>query len=237
MLALAAVEASYGDAQVLHRLTLDVADDEVVVLLGRNGMGKTSTIRAIMGLGAPQVTAGEIRFDDINLLALDSPNIAALGLGYVPQGRRVFGSLTVEENLLIAARAGPAGRGDWTLESIYELFPGLADRRRQRGANLSGGEQQMLAIGRALMTNPRLLLLDEPSEGLAPSIVRQVGEIIGQVRSQHMSVLIAEQDVRFAVGIADRVFVLERGRVVVTGPPERIEADEELQRQYLGVGV
>ena len=235
MLKLLDVDAGYGQAGVLHGLTFGVDDGEVVVLLGRNGMGKSSTMRSIMGWEEPQVTAGSIEFDGRELRGASPHQVAAAGIGYVPQGRLVFRSLDVEEHLQVAGRSARRPGAAWTIDRVYELFPRLAERRTQRAATLSGGEQQMLVIGRALMTNPRLLLLDEPSEGLAPLIVRQVGATVEELRREGMSILVAEQDVRFAIGLADRVLVLERGRVVAEGSPQEIDGDDELKRRHLGV--
>lgn len=230
------LHADYGAATALNGVTIDVDSNEIVVLLGRNGMGKTSTVKVIMRLDQPTVTGGSVGFDDADLLQVTPHLVPRHGLGYVPQGRRVFASLTVEENLTTTARANTDGTVAWTLERVYETFPRLAERRRQRGGNLSGGEQQMLAIGRALLTNPRLVVLDEPSEGLAPNIVEQVSTTIHALKNENMSVLIAEQDVRFALGLADRVFVLENGRTVASGTPAEIDADTALKKRYLGVG-
>lgn len=235
ILDLKGVHAGYGLAGVLHELTFGVGEGEIVVLLGRNGMGKTSTMRTVMGWPEPVVTAGSIRFGGTDLRGLASHRIAAAGIGYVPQGRIVFPSLNVEEHLTVVGAPARQPGATWTLRRVYELFPRLGERRNQRAATLSGGEQQMLVIGRALMTNPRLLLLDEPSEGLAPLIVRQVGETVAELRREGMSILVAEQDVRFAIGLADRVVVLERGTVVAEGTPEQIDADDEFKRRHLGV--
>lgn len=235
MLKVTGLEARYGSAAVLHGLSLDVSPAEVVAILGRNGMGKTSTMRAVMRLSQPMVTGGQITFGDQNLLACSSHHVARLGLGYVPQGRRVFGSLTVEENLVTTARSSDSGAPKWTVDRVYSTFSRLADRRNQRAGGLSGGEQQMLAIGRALMTNPSIVILDEPSEGLAPNIVAQVGETIRALRGEGMGVLVAEQDIRFAVGMADRIYLIENGRTVAEGTPSEINDNSELKERYLGL--
>lgn len=226
--------ARYGSAAALYGMTLEVSPGEVVALLGRNGMGKSSTMRAVMRLRGPVVTAGTVRMGESDLLALPSHEVARSGIGYVPQGRRVFGSLTVEENLLTTARASDSG-GAWSLDRVYEAFARLADRKDQRAAGLSGGEQQMLAIGRALMTNPAIVLLDEPSEGLAPNIVAQVAETIRSLRRAGTGVLLAEQDIKFAVGVADRVYVVENGCTVAEGTAGDIDDDIELKERYLGL--
>lgn len=227
--------ASYGDAAAIQGLDLDANEGEIVVLLGRNGMGKTSTMRAVMGLPEPRVTAGSIKVLGTEVVGRDSHMVARLGVGYVPQGRRVFASLSVEENLRIVARKAKNHRDHWTVEHIWELFPRLQERCALTAGHLSGGEQQMLAIGRALVTSPRLLLLDEPSEGLAPAIVRGISETVQALRGQ-MTVLIAEQDIRFALALADRIFVLDRGTVIASGPPELLDEDPDFKRRALGVG-
>jgi branched-chain amino acid transport system ATP-binding protein len=228
------LRARYGSAAALHGMSLEVSAGEVVALLGRNGMGKSSTMRSVMRLREPVVTAGTVRMGEADLLALPSHEVSRRGIGYVPQGRRVFGSLTVEENLLTTARASNSSDA-WSLDRVYEAFPRLADRQNQRAAGLSGGEQQMLAIGRALMTNPVIVLLDEPSEGLAPNIVAQVAETITALRAAGTGVLVAEQDIRFAVGVADRVYVVENGRTVAEGRAGDIDDDVELKERYLGL--
>jgi branched-chain amino acid transport system ATP-binding protein len=228
------LRARYGSAAALHGMSLEVSAGEVVALLGRNGMGKSSTMRSVMRLREPVVTAGTVRMGEADLLALPSHEVSRRGIGYVPQGRRVFGSLTVEENLLTTARASNSSDA-WSLDRVYEAFPRLADRQNQRAAGLSGGEQQMLAIGRALMTNPVIVLLDEPSEGLAPNIVAQVAETITALRAAGNGVLVAEQDIRFAVGVADRVYVVENGRTVAEGRAGDIDDDVELKERYLGL--
>lgn len=236
MLEVKGLRASYGSASILNGVSLNVGDAEVVVVLGRNGMGKTSTLRSVMRLAQPTVTSGAIRMGDVDLLNVARHEVARHGLGYAPQGRRVFGSLTVEENLTTTARQARGNAKEWTLERVYETFPRLGDRSMQRAGSLSGGEQQMLAIGRALLTNPSLVILDEPSEGLAPNILAQVSQTIHALKGEGMAVLVAEQDVRFAIGLADRVFVLENGRTVAAGLPEEIDDDAALKQRYLGVG-
>jgi len=234
MLELERVEAYRGQSYVLQGVTLTVPDAACTTLLGRNGMGKTTMVRALMGL--TRVTGGEVRFDGRLLNRMEPNEIARLGMALVPQGRHVFASLTVEENLTLAARRPPGLDGEaWTLERIYEMFTNLKDRRRNRAGQLSGGEQQMLAIGRALMTNPRLLLMDEPSEGLAPVIVAKVAEVISGLRQQKLSILLVEQNYRLGVDSADHVYILSKGVVVWQGSPAELERAEDVKQMHLGV--
>jgi branched-chain amino acid transport system ATP-binding protein len=223
-----------GQSYVLQGLSMRVPDAACTTLLGRNGMGKTTLIRSLMGLSPP--TSGSVRLDGRELLGLPPHAIAQRGLALVPQGRHVFRSLTVEENLTLAARSAGAGDGaGWTLQGVYQVFPNLAERRRNRGSDLSGGEQQMLAIGRALMTNPRILLMDEPSEGLAPVIVERVAEVLQGLRRQQLSILLVEQNYRLGVDSADHVYILSRGVVVWDGPPQALEEAEDVKHTHLGV--
>ncbi len=218
----------YGKSHILHDVGLEVREGEIVALLGRNGAGKTTTLRSIVGLTPAR--SGSVHIFDTATTDFPSYRIAALGVGYVPEGRRVFPNLTVEENLLVPLeRPGP-----WTLKRVYELFPRLAERKSNKGQQLSGGEQEMLAIGRALLLNPKLLLLDEPSQGLAPLIVRSVFEVVASMRAEGISVLLVEQNVRAAVEIADRVYVLDNGRVVHEGAAAAFAADEERVRELAG---
>jgi branched-chain amino acid transport system ATP-binding protein len=227
------LHAGYATAQVLHGTTLRVEAGQVVALLGRNGMGKTTLLRAIGGLRPPRVTGGSIRFDDEDIGGRASHEVARRGLSLVPQGRRVFRSLSVAENLRVAARRAESG---WTLERVFDLFPRLAERPRQAAATLSGGEQQMLAIGRSLMTNPRLLLMDEPSEGLSPQMRELLAERIGRLRADGQAVLIAEQNVDLALGVADRVDVLgESGTITWSGAPATLREDAASLRALMGV--
>jgi branched-chain amino acid transport system ATP-binding protein len=237
MLTVQDVHCFYGTAGVLRGVDLEVPDGEVTVLLGRNGMGKTSLVRSIAGMRPPRLRQGSVTWDGAELAGLPSYEIARRGIGIVPQGRHVFGSLTVRENLTVAARA-PEGEGDgggWHLDRVLEFFPRLAERISSRGRTLSGGEQQMLAIGRALMTNPRLLLMDEPSEGLAPIVVSQIRERVEALKGQ-LSILLVEQNLGLATRVADRINVLgESGRIVWTGTPAELDADEEAKHLHLGV--
>ena len=232
MLEVRDVETYYGSSYVLQGVSLDVPDRSLVALLGRNGVGKTTLVRSVMGL-TPAAT-GSIHLDGMNIAAMPTHEITRLGVGLVPQGRLIFPTLTAEENLTIGVR--PGSQGAWRLDRVYALFPHLAARRRNRGNQLSGGEQQMLAIGRALMTNPRLLLLDEPSEGLAPMLVRQVAETIRQLRIEGMAILLVEQNLRLALTLADRVYIMTKGRIVYEGLPDELARDEQTKEQQLGIG-
>ena len=229
MLELRDVETAYGRSQVLFRVSLEVRAAEVVTLLGRNGMGKTTTVKSIMGIAVPK--AGEILFDGKALRGLASYRIAQAGLGLVPEGRQVFPNLTVRENLVATARRG----GPWTLERVFALFPQLRERRSNYGNQLSGGEQQMLAIARALMTNPRLLILDEATEGLAPLIRHEIYRSIAELKAQGLALLVIDKDVKALCRVADRHYVLEKGRVVWSGSTPELSANRELQSRYLGV--
>jgi branched-chain amino acid transport system ATP-binding protein len=235
MLTLNSVCASYGTAETLQDVTFSVAEGESVALLGRNGMGKTSTLRVLMGMRSPALVSGEITFEGAPLSRRPAYEVARRGLGYVPQGRRIFGSLTVLENLRIAERAARESR-PWTVERVYELFPHLRRRRGVLGGRLSGGEQQMLAIGRALMTNPAVLVLDEPSEGLAPAIVGEVMAAVSELHREGMTVLIAEQNLALAAEVAARFVVLENGAVAADTDRESFLDDSALQARLLGVG-
>jgi branched-chain amino acid transport system ATP-binding protein len=230
LLALDDIHTYYGESHVLQGVSLRVASGEAVALLGRNGAGKTTTIRSIMSFTPPR--RGSISFDGREIAGLPSHRVARLGLGLVPQGRRVFPDLTVRENLLLAARGGQRG---WSFASALERFPRLAERLRQLAGTLSGGEQQQLAIARALLTNPSLLLMDEPSEGLAPLIVREVGEIVRDLKSQRLSLLLVEQNLDLALESADRVYVMNKGQIVFEGTPAELAANDAVHRQYLGV--
>jgi len=227
------VEAAYGLSQVLHGVSLDIAQGEVVTLLGRNGMGKTTTVLSIMGIVRPK--GGSVRMDDRQISGLPSYRVAKCGLGLVPEGRQVFPNLTVRENLL--ATAANRGRQDapWTLERVFELFPNLQERQQHYGNQLSGGEQQMLAIGRALMTNPRLLILDEATEGLAPLVRADIYRSIEKLKAEGLSILVIDKDVRALTRVADRHYVLEKGRVVWSGDSRQLAASVDIQHRYLGI--
>jgi len=221
------LSVAYGGSTVVRNASLRVAGGEAVALLGRNGAGKTSTLMAIAGALTPR--RGSVRVDGTELQGLPAHRVARAGITLVPQGRRIFPTLSVRENLTLAMRGGD-------LNVVYRLFPVLAERASQPGVALSGGEQQMLAIGRALMTAPSVLLMDEPSEGLAPMMVRRIGELIRELRQQQqLAILIAEQNLALALGLADRVYVLERGEVVHEGPADEFRQARDLQKRYLGV--
>ena len=223
------VHTYYGVSHVLQGISLRVGEGEALGILGRNGMGKTTLIRSIIGFTPPRRGAVRLRGDDIT--RWPPYRMVAAGLALVPQGRRVFHSLTVRENLDVARRVG----GRWTRERVEALFPRLAERARSRAGSLSGGEQQMLAIGRALMTDPRLLLLDEPTEGLAPLLVREVGRVLGELRRSGLSILLVEQNLPLALAVVDRVHILSRGQIVHSARPDELAADEPVKSRYLGV--
>jgi branched-chain amino acid transport system ATP-binding protein len=233
MLAVHGLEAGYGKSQVLFGVGFDIRPGEVVTLLGRNGMGKTTTVLTLMGM--LRANAGTVMFGGKAVLGLPSYRVAQAGLGLVPEGRQVFPNLTVRENL-VATAANRSGHADpWTLERVYAMFPRLAERHRHFGDQLSGGEQQMLAIARALMTNPRLLILDEATEGLAPLVRKEIYASLDRLRRSGQSILIIDKDVQALIGIADRHYVLEKGRVVWSGTSSDLSAQAELQHRYLGV--
>jgi len=227
------LSAWYGRAQILHDLSFTVGTGEAVALLGRNGAGKTTTLSALMGL-IPTVR-GEAAFDNLPILGLPSHRIARLGLGYVPEDRRVFTDLTVDENLAVGRQPPRPGVPTWTPERLVALFPNLASLRRRRAGQTSGGEQQMLAIARTLMGNPALVLLDEPSEGLAPRIVRQMTDALLAMKAEGVGLLLAEQTLTVARHLCDRAVVLEKGRLVHQGPLADLEADPALRDAYLAV--
>ena len=233
MLEVEALETAYGQSQVLFGVSLGVRAGEVVTLLGRNGMGKTTTVRSIMGM--VRVRGGTITFEGKPLHGLPSYRVAQAGLGLVPEGRQVFPNLTVRENL-VATAANRSGRADpWTLDKILALFPQLAERRGHFGSQLSGGEQQKLAIGRALMTNPRMLILDEATEGLAPRVCVEIYGAIESLKASGLAILIIDKDLRALTRIADRHYVLEKGRVVWSGASPELAANRGVQQRYLGV--
>ncbi len=221
----------YGKSHILHGVSLEVADGEITALLGRNGAGKTTTLRSLMGLTPPR--EGQITIFGTDTTRWPTFRIAALGVGYVPEGRRIFPNLTVEENLKVPLeRAGP-----WTVARLFQLFPRLAERRANRGRQLSGGEQEMLSIARALLLNPKLLILDEPSQGLAPLIVREVFRVVAQMRDEGMSVLLVEQNVRMSFEIAKNVYVLDDGAVVYSGSAHELAADEARVQAMAGASA
>ena len=229
MLSVEGIHTYYGESHILQGVSLEVNAGELVVLLGRNGAGKTTTISSIIGFNRPR--AGRVVLNGRNVTGQPPYAIATAGVGLVPQGRRIFAPLTVKENLVFAeTRKGP-----WTLARVYELFPRLEERQHNRGNSLSGGEQQMLAIGRALLMNPGLLLMDEPSEGLAPLVVREIGRIIGELKESGIAILLAEQNLAMALAVADRCYVLNKGQVVVAATAESLKADEQVKQRFLGL--
>jgi branched-chain amino acid transport system ATP-binding protein len=224
------LHAWYGESHILHGMDFDVAEGEVVTLLGRNGAGKTTTMKSIMGMVGRR--KGSIKFKNTQTIHLPSNRIARLGIAFCPEERGIFSSLDVEENLLLPPQVGEGGLA---LQQIFELFPNLRERLRSQGTKLSGGEQQMLAIGRILRTGARLLLLDEPTEGLAPVIVQQIGRTIRQLKQQGFTILLVEQNFRFAQTVADRHYIVEHGRVVDMVPGAELEANMGRVHEYLGV--
>ncbi|MDR5694551.1 MAG: ABC transporter ATP-binding protein [Armatimonadota bacterium] len=233
MLQVEDVHTYYGESYVLQGVSLQVGRGQAVAVLGRNGMGKTTLIRSIIGFTPPR--RGRIVFKGMEITRWPSHKIARLGIGLVPQGRRIFPSLNVLENLTVGARSGVGNGQRWDLERVFNIFPRLKERVTHKGNKLSGGEQQMLAIARALMTNPEFLLMDEPSEGLAPLLVLELGNTIAQLKQQGLSILLVEQNLPLALKLADYVYVLSKGRVVFEGSPGELAASEEVKRNYLGV--
>lgn len=230
MLDLEDIHTYYGDSYVLHGVSLGVDSGSVVALLGRNGMGKTTTIRSIIGFTPPR--NGMVRYKEKEITHLKPYQIAKMGIGLIPQGRSIFPSLSVKENLIMAART--RGRsGEWTLAKVYERFPILKARSNLKGNLLSGGEQQMLATGRGLMTNPDLLLMDEPSEGLAPMVVREIKSIIRKLKEVGLSILLVEQNLPMALGVSDYVFIMSKGKIVHESTPKELEMNEDIKNKYL----
>ena len=230
LLAVKELQAWYGESHILHGATFDVLPGEVVTLLGRNGAGKTTTLKSIMGIVGQRT--GSVRYDGREVIALSSDRIARLGIALCPEERGIFSSLNVEENLLLPPRVRPGGLD---LDRIFELFPNLKERLASQGTKLSGGEQQMLAIGRILRTGARLLLLDEPTEGLAPVIIQQIGKTIGLLKQQGFTILLVEQNFRFASTVADRYYVMEHGRIIDQFANAELEANLGKLHDYLGV--
>ena len=231
MLEIENINAYYGDSHILHGVSLSVGEGEIVCLLGRNGAGKTTTILTVMGYLQPR--PGRIRYRDRDISGLPPYEVARLGFGFVPQERGIFPSLTVRENLTVFARSG--GKGFWTLQRIFDLFPVLRARERNLGFQLSGGEQQMLSIARALMLNPAMLLLDEPSEGLAPMIVQQIIEVLARLKQEGLAILLVEQSLRTAFAVGDRHHVLNKGEICFSGSAAELENNEFVLRNYLSV--
>jgi branched-chain amino acid transport system ATP-binding protein len=231
------LHAYYTLAHVLRGVSVYVPEGRVVALLGRNGAGKTTLIRSLLNLAPPRVRAGSVRYRGLELQGLAPHEVARMGIGLVPQGRRIYRSLTVMEHLRIAAR--PPRDGDspgWDPDRVFRLFPRLAERKGHRGGALSGGEQQMLAIGRALISNPTLLLMDEPSEGLAPIMLRQLGDQLLELKRSGLGIFLVEQNLGLALKLADEVYVLDRGEIVFRGGPGELEANVSVKRRHLGVG-
>jgi branched-chain amino acid transport system ATP-binding protein len=227
------VDALYGDSHVLHGVSFTLNAGRVLALLGRNGAGKSTCMHSIIGFLPPR--AGDIRLFGDSIARLSPEAISRKGVGFVPQGRRIFASLTVIENLIVSRRSRERSERRWTLERVFDLFPRLAERAQQTAGSLSGGEQQMLAIGRALMGNPRVLLMDEPSEGLAPLIVAEVRRTIARLKDEGQSIVLVEQNIKLAFDVADEVVILNTGRVAFAGGVEQVRSDEALITQHLGV--
>jgi branched-chain amino acid transport system ATP-binding protein len=233
LLELNGVETRYGLSQVLFGVSLAVGRGEVVTLMGRNGMGKTTTVRSIIGLTPAR--AGSIRFDGQEVRGLESFRVAQRGIGLVPEGRQIFPNLTVKENLVATAAERTTSDKPWTLPRVYELFPQLAALEERMGITLSGGEQQMLAVGRALMTNPRLLILDEATEGLAPLVRREMWRCLARLKAEGLSILIIDKNVEALLRLADRHYLIERGRIVWRGDTPALAAAPDIQHRYLGI--
>jgi branched-chain amino acid transport system ATP-binding protein len=227
------IHTAYGLSQVLFGVSLDVQAGECIALIGRNGVGKSTTMRSIMGLTPPR--QGRVLWKGRDIARLGPHRICRLGIGFVPEDRRIFPELSVWENLDIARRTGAGGKTTWSEEQVFALFPDLAEIRDRRGGVLSGGQQQMLTIARTLMGNPELLLLDEPSEGLAPLIVELLQQRVGELKATGLSIVLAEQNLQFVMALADRVYILEKGEVRFTGTPADLRADERIVHQYLTV--
>lgn len=227
------IHTAYGMSRVLFGVSLEVHAGECIALIGRNGVGKTTTMRSIIGLTPP--SAGRVMWKGQDIARLGPHRICRLGIGFVPEDRRIFPELTVWENLDIARRAGAGGKTTWREEQVFALFPDLRDIRDRRGGVLSGGQQQMLTIARTLMGNPELLLLDEPSEGLAPLIVEQLRQRVAELKATGLSIVLAEQNLQFVMSLADRVYILEKGEVRFSGTPADLQADKSIVQQFLTV--
>lgn len=232
MLEVKNIHSFYGKSHILQGVSMALKEGELVCLLGRNGVGKSTTLKSIMGLVKP--SEGSICFNNQELIGKRPYEVARLGVGYVPEDRRIFRSLTVHENLLMGVKNG-AGNGDWTIERVYEQFPQLKERRENKGGHLSGGEQQMLTVARTLMGNPKLILIDEPTEGLAPLIVKEVLEMLAAVRSSGVTVLMVEQNFKASIKVADRFYIMGKGHMVFDGDTEALLAAQEIRRDYLEV--
>ena len=232
-LALSGIDALYGDSHVLHDVSFALQERRVLALLGRNGAGKTTCMNAVIGFLPPR--KGDIRLFGEPVAGLAPEALSRKGIGLVPQGRRIFPTLTVKENLIVAQRNRAEAKHPWTLARIFDVFPRLQERQQQAAGSLSGGEQQMLAISRALMGNPKVVLMDEPSEGLAPLIVAEVGKIIARLKAEGLSIVLVEQNLKLALELADDAAVLNTGRIVFTGPAAELARDQELITQHLGV--
>ena len=236
MLEVRDIHSYYGKSHILHGVSMDLKEGELVCLLGRNGVGKSTTLKSIMGVVQPK--QGSIRFENQELIGKAPYEIARLGVGYVPEDRRIFRSLTVHENLLMGIKGrmkNDAKEGAWTIERVYDLFPRLRERSTNKGGHLSGGEQQMLTVVRTLMGNPRIILVDEPTEGLAPLIVKDVLEMLAEVRKSGVTVLMVEQNFKAAIKVADRYYIMSKGQIVFEGDTEKLLAAEDIRKNYLEV--
>lgn len=227
------IESFYGLSHILFGVSLEVNQGECVSLMGRNGAGKTTTFRSIMGITSPKT--GHVLFEGDAIHGKASHEIARMGIGFVPEERAIFPDLTIWENLDVARKPGKDGKVSWTVERVYDFFPRLAERRNQLGGTLSGGEQQMLTIARTLMGNPTLLLLDEPSEGLAPLIVQSIGKLIRQIKDEGITILLAEQNIYFALALSERVYIIDDGRIQYSGTAEDVKANPDIIKQYMAV--
>ncbi len=232
LLSVQEIHTYYGDSYVLQGMSVELKAGEALGILGRNGMGKTTLVNSIMGFVPPR--GGKIIFKDKEITKTSSYEISDIGIGLCPQGRRIFPTLSVRENLIVAEQK--KGTARWNTDAIYELFPRLGERKSQQAGSLSGGEQQMLAVGRALMTNPDCLILDEPSEGLAPLIIQDLGNAIRSLKEEGLSILLVEQNAPFAIKTVDRVNVIEKGKVVLDTSPDELWSNEQVKKQYLGIG-